>query len=258
MSEVSSNQPTGTPNWVDLGVPDIERAMQFYTAVFGWRYADQGPESGNYTMCLLRDYAVAGMMQNPDPSATEYWWNLYLATDDCDGTVKRVADAGGTVVMPPMDVMESGRMAILTDPSGAQFGLWQGRAHVGSELVNEPGTLSWNELHTPDSAAARAFYGTVFGYGLEPMTGVPDLDYTVLRVDGHEVGGLYGTSEVPTARWVTYFAVADADEAARKAVAAGGTVEGEPDDSPYGRIVSIRDPFGAEFRAIKLAENPSG
>ncbi len=151
MSAVTTNQPLGTPTWIDLGIPDLDRAMTFYGSVFGWEF-DVGPEEyGRYTMCLLGGNKVAALMPNPDENATEFWWNVYLATDDLDATVARSAAAGGTLLMEPKDIADQGRMAMVRDPSGAQFGLWQGRAHVGCELVNEPNTLLRNDLVTPES-----------------------------------------------------------------------------------------------------------
>lgn len=260
MTQVTGNLPDGTPNWLDIGVPDLERAKTFYGTLLGWQFEDAGPEAGHYNQCKLRGAPVAGMMQNPDDAPDEYWWTVYFAADDCDGLAKRAADAGGEVVMPPMDVMSIGRMAIVRDPQGGQFGLWQGREHHGSAIVNEPGSFVWNELVTPDSNAAGDFYQAVFGYELEPMPG--DMDYTVLRraSDGRYVGGILGGADmvlgngrtaVPT--WMTYFAVADADEAVRKVTAGGGTVDSGPADSPYGRSAAVRDPFGVPFHVMKPA-----
>ncbi|MBO2462571.1 VOC family protein [Actinomadura violacea] len=260
MTQVTGNLPDGTPNWLDIGVPDIDRARTFYGALFGWGFEDAGPEAGHYNMCKLRDVPVAGMMQNPEEAPDEYWWTVYFAADDCDGLAKRAADAGGSIVMPPMDVMTVGRMAIVKDPQGGQFGLWQGQDHPGSGIVNEPGSFVWNELVTPDSTAAGDFYQAVFGYELEPMQG--DMDYTVLRraSDGRYIGGILGGAElvlgngraaVPT--WTTYFAVEDADEAVRTVTSSGGVVDSGPADSPYGRSAAVRDPFGVPFHVMKPA-----
>ncbi|MFC4049559.1 VOC family protein [Actinomadura syzygii] len=261
MTQVTSNAPEGTPNWLDIGVPDIDRARAFYGALFGWQFEDAGPEAGHYNMCKVRGLPVAGMMQNPDDQPDTYWWNVYFATDDCDGSAERAASAGAEVVVPVMDVMGQGRMAVLKDPQGAQFGLWQGEAHVGSAIVNDPGSFVWNELATPDAGPAREFYGTLFGYEFEP---VPGMDYTALkRPDGRYVGGILGGAEtvlggggeaVPT--WLTYFSVEDADQAVREVRAGGGSVDAEPQDSPYGRSASVRDPFGVPFRVMKPAPEP--
>ncbi len=250
MSYVTSNQPDGTPTWIDLGIPDLERAMDFYRGLFGWEYIVGPAEYGHYTMCLLGDRAVAAIMPNTDPDATDFWWNVYFATDDCDGTAKRIIDAGGTMLTTPMDVMEQGRMAIARDPVGAQFGLWQGNAHIGCQVVNEPNSLVRNDLVTPTPEPARDFYAAVFDYTLDRNEDLPDFDFTFLRrPDGHEVAGIFGTPDAPSSRWSTTFEVTDTDAVAERAIAAGGT-SGVPEDILYGRIATITDPFGTEFSVI--------
>ncbi|MFP3962012.1 VOC family protein [Actinomadura fulvescens] len=252
MVHVTSNAPTGTPNWLDLGIPDMARAKEFYGTVFGWEFQDYGPEAGHYHAVMLQGKPVAGMMKNPDDAPSEYWWQTYFATEDCDGTVKRASDAGATVLMAPDDIMDQGRMAVLSDPTGAQFGLWQGRAHVGSQIVNEPGSLVWSELVTADPGAAGDFYRAVFEYTLEDMPG--GFDYTVFnRPDGRAIGGMLGRPDTARPAWTVYFEVADPDEAVRRARDTGGTVVAEPEDSPYGRIAAVKDPFGAEFNVMRSA-----
>jgi uncharacterized protein len=250
MSDVTENQPDGTPTWIDLGVPELERAKAFYGPVFGWEFETGPPEAGAYTTCRLRGRRVAALAPSPDPEATEFWWNVYLATGDCDATARRVTDAGGSVVVAPMDVLDQGRMAIVKDPVGAQFGLWQGRAHVGCEVVNEPGSLVRNDLVTADPEPARAFYTEVFGFTLDANPDVPDFDFTFLRrPDGHEVGGIMGVPGVPGSAWSTTFEVADTDAAVAAVAAAGGRA-GAPEDFVYGRMATVTDPFGAEFSVI--------
>jgi predicted enzyme related to lactoylglutathione lyase len=247
--ELTTAQPPGTPTWIDLGVPDLDRATDFYGALFGWEF-DVGPEeTGRYTLCRLRGKAVAGMMPDPEPENTD--WNLYFATDDCDATVAKVDGAGGRVLSGPLDVMDQGRMAVIEDPTGASFCLWQARHRLGCELVNEPGTLLRNDLVTPDPEPARRFYATLFDFTLDgnpDMPDMPDMDFTFLRrPDGHEIGGILGDSSATRSRWGTLFQVSDTDEVARRAVQAGGSAE-EPFDMVYGRLASITDPFGTEFQ----------
>ena len=236
MSYVTGNQPDGTPTWIDLGIPDLERAMEFYRGLFGWQY-DVGPAAtGRYTMCLLRGRPVAAITPNPDPAATACWWNVYLATGDCDGTAKRITDAGGTLLQAPMDVMDQGRMALASDPVGAQFGLWQGRAHIGCQVVNEPGSLVRNDLVTPTPEPARAFYAAVFGFTLDRNEDLPDAS---------------------SSAWTTTFEVADTDAVVAQAPAAGGTA-GAPEDFLYGRMATITDPFGAELSVIARPADQQG
>jgi len=250
MSYVTANQPDGTPTWIDLGIPDLDRAMEFYRALFGWEYEVGPAEAGHYTTCLLKGRPVAAMMPNPDSAATEFWWNMYFATADCDGTANRITDAGGMILVAPMDVMDQGRMAIARDPVGAQFGLWQGRAHIGAQIVNEPGSLVRNDLVTATPDPARAFYAAVFDFTLDRNEDLPGFDFTFLRRrDGHEIGGIFGLPDAPSSRWSTTFEVDDTDAVVARARAAGGAC-GDAEDMLYGRIATITDPFGAEFSVI--------
>ncbi|WP_030678517.1 VOC family protein [Streptomyces rimosus] len=259
MSRVTGNQPDGTPTWIELTVPDLDRAMDFYGALFGWTYetettgaageaadpAAEGAEHGRYAVGLVDGQRAAGLMERPGEAGGA--WIMYMATDDCDGTAKRVADAGGRVLWGPVEIRDYGRAALVEDTVGAQFGLWQGRARLGCEVVNEPNSLIRNDLIAPDPAPARDFYAAVFGYTLEPNADLPDADFTFLRrPDGHEIGGIMGDPSAGAAGWGTLFEVADTDAAVARAVAAGGTA-GEPEDSVYARHARITDPFGAEF-----------
>ena len=177
-------------------------------------------------------------------------WNTYIATDDADATAAKVVAAGGTMLMEPFDVMDAGRMAVAFDPTGGGFGLWQAGQHTGAQLVNEPNTLVWNDLQTGDRAAANAFYSAVFGWTQEPFGDV----YDVQKVGGEPVGGIGQADGAPG--WQVYFAVADADATAAKAVELGGEIVSEPADLPYGRDTLLRDPHGVAFHALRMP--PSG
>jgi hypothetical protein len=253
MAHVTRNQPDGTPTWIDLGIPDLERAMRFYGALFGWEF-EVGPEEyGRYTTCLLDGRRAAALAPNPDPAATRFWWSVHLAADDVDATVIRAVDAGAEVVGGPFDVPDQGRGALLRDPVGAQFGLWQGRGHLGCEVVNEPGALLRNDLVTPNPGPARDFYAAVFDFGLDANPDMPEADFTFLRrPDGHEVGGIFGDPAASGSTWNTVFEVADTDEAVRRANASGGKAA-EPTDTVYGRLAAVTDPFGVEFSVITRA-----
>ncbi len=250
--DVDTNQSLGTPTWIDLGVPDLDRALEFYGAVFGWEFSIGPEEYGRYTTCLLRGRRVAAIAPSADASARVFW-NVYLASPDCDATTERARQAGGTVLVEPDDVMTQGRMAILRDPVGAQFGLWQGRDHTGCQVVNEPGSLVRNDLVTPDPEPARGFYAAVFDFTLDRNEDMPGANFTFLRrPDGHEVGGIMGAPGSVSA-WSTTFEVAGTDEAVRRAIDAGGSSDGAK-DFLYGRLATITDPFGAEFSIITRPE----
>jgi len=256
VSLVVVNQPEGTPTWIDRAVPDLDRAMAFYRAVFGWDY-DVGPaESDRYTMCLVRGLPVAGLVPTTSDDAVAGGWNVYFAADNCDTTAARIAPAGGTLTLAPVDIGARGRVAVARDAVGARFGLWQGRGHLGCELVNEPNTLVRNDLATADPERARAFYTAVFGFTLDRNEDLPDFDFTFLRrPDGHEIGGIFGDPEVGTSAWATVFEVSDTDAVVVRAVDAGGTAE-PAEDTPYGRIANLTDPFGAQLSVITRRAEP--
>lgn len=251
MSDVTINQPIGTPTWIDLGVPDGEglgRARAFYRALFGWEYEERSAGTGPFTLCLLRGLPVAALRPRCVADLDgESWWHVYLATDDCDATAERITAAGGTLLAPPAEAAGLARTAAVEDPAGGRFGLWQGRSLPGCRLVNEPGALLRNDLVCPAPSPARRFYGTVFGFTLDGNQDLPDADFTFLRrPDGHEIGGIFGDPDAPAARWQTLFEVAGTDELAERAVAAGGAAD-DPTDTPYGRMAEITDPFGTRF-----------
>ncbi|HWE56281.1 MAG TPA: VOC family protein, partial [Acidimicrobiales bacterium] len=163
----TSPWPAGTPSWADISVPEPDVAKAFYTSVLGWSYTDAGDEFGGYVSALMGSSAVAGIgpLQQAGPVA----WTLYLATDDADTTARLVAANGGTVIVPPGDVGDLGRMAMAADPSGAIFGVWQAGTHIGAGLTNEPGGIVWEDLRSAEPAAAWAFYEAVFGHETRPL-----------------------------------------------------------------------------------------
>ena len=233
MSQVSTNQPLGTPTWIELAVPDLPAAQAFYGAVFGWDFDGD--------VCLLRGLPVAGLRAGENTG-----WTVHFATDDCDGTAKRMVAAGGTVHTEPHEA-DGRRAALVTDPAGLRIGLWQGRTAPGCQLVNEPNTLVRNDLVTARPGVVRDFYATVFDFTLDGNDDLPDLDFTFLRrPDGHEVGGIIGVPEFPAPAWVTTFEVSDTDATVARVRKAGGTAT-EPEDTLYTRSSTITDPFGAEF-----------
>ena len=155
--------PPGTPCWVDIGVPDIPKAAEFYSRLFGWDIQDTGPEGGGYRMCTIGGRAVAGIGAQAAPDSGIYW-TTYLASADSELTAGEIKAAGGQLFMEPFDVMGVGRMFIAADPGGAVFGVWEARSHTGIQLANEPGSLIWSENMSRHYEANQAFYAAVFGY----------------------------------------------------------------------------------------------
>jgi len=254
MSHVNQH-PAGTPSWVDLMTPDPEKAREFYAKLFGWTYALGGPETGHYAMAQLAGRNVAGLGKMPDGAPYPSAWTVYFSVESVDATCARIKEKGGKLMMEPMDVLQEGRMAIAIDPTGAAFGLWQPKRHKGAGVVGEHGAMVWHEVYTRNAQASRDFYSAVFG--LESRK-IPDggIDYWTLHkgsADG--IGGILQMNEqwpqsVP-AHWQSYFAVKDVDAVVKAAKEAGGKVESEPTDTPYGRMASLADPFGARFSLIK-------
>ncbi|MGE5287935.1 MAG: VOC family protein [Micromonosporaceae bacterium] len=246
----------GVPSWIDLASPDMAASKAFYTALFGWEaFTPPVPEAGGYTLFSIGGKQVAGagpIMSQEQPPA----WTTYVNVTDADGTAKKIADAGGNLLMGPMDVMDQGRMALFADPSGAVLGLWQPGTHTGAQLVNEPGTYCWSELATRDVEGSKAFYGAVFGWEASTEAAGP-MEYTEFKVGGNSIAGMYAigpdSPEDMPPHWGVYFAVADCDAAVGTASTLGATVFEAPTDIPVGRFAVLRDPQGAFFRMVKLS-----
>lgn len=243
MAERTSYAP-GTPSWVDLGSPDTADAARFYGELFGWK-ADMvpDPEAGGYGMFTIGGKQVAGLgpQMNPGPP----YWAVYVSVADADATAAAIKAAGGTLVMEPMDVMGAGRMAVAQDTNGTFFSIWQPMEHIGAQLVNEPGTFTWNELSAADITKAREFYTSVFGWGID---GDPGNDQAaIFSVDGTMVCGAHAAGEGEFPAWSVWFAVEDCDASAEMVTKLGGSVMVPPNDMDFGRGAVVADPQGAVF-----------
>jgi uncharacterized protein len=256
MPERTSYEP-GTPCWVDIGT-DLDAAKPFYTQLFGWDTMDAGPveETGGYGFFMKNGKYVAGYgpQMNPGPPV----WATYISVADADETSAKVTEAGGSVVMPPMEVMSAGRMAVFQDPQGGFVSIWQPGEHIGAQVVNEPGAFSWNELQSRDGDGSKAFYKSVFGWDeVTHEVPPPAGSYTEWKLNGNTIGGMLPMpamvpAEVPTC-WVVYFAVADLDESLAKAQELGATMIVPPMQVDAGRFSLITDPHGATLALIQLA-----
>jgi predicted enzyme related to lactoylglutathione lyase len=248
----------GTPCWVDLGTTNLEAAKTFYGQLFGWTaQVAEDPQAGGYTMFLLDGVPAAGAMQTMSPEQPVAW-STYVAVANVDATMVKAEAAGAKVLMPAMDVMDVGRMAMFMDPTDAVIGLWQPKEHKGAGVVNEPGALSWNELNTRDGAAAKAFYTATFDWNAKtsPMEG---MEYTEWQVGDKTVGGMmvmddeHFPKEVP-AHWAVYFGVADCDAAVAKVGELGGTVVVPTTPIPPGKFAVCLDPQGASFSLFESTD----
>ncbi|MDQ6927090.1 MAG: VOC family protein [Actinomycetota bacterium] len=244
MAERTEYQP-GTPSWVDLGSPNAEEAAAFYGELFGWTAEmDPRPEAGGYGMFKLRGKNVAGLGPQMNKEHPPFW-NVYLSVDDAAATLAKATEAGGEVVMGPMQVFDAGTMAIIRDSVGSFVSIWQPGEHIGAELVNEPATFGWNELATKDLAGARDFYRLVFGWGVQEEAGSDTA--AIFTVDGNVVCGAHvaGDGEFPA--WSVWFAAEDCDASVAKAKGLGGSVLMPPNDMDFGRGAVVADPHGSAF-----------
>lgn len=259
MSTRSSYEP-GTPCWVELsGTPDVDASAGFYGALFGWEMPEQpnGDELGGYRRAKKDGKDVAGVMprmQDGQPCV----WATYVSVPDAAAAVAKAGEAGGQTIADVIDVMGMGKMAVLTDPSGAVIGVWEPGTFPGAEIVNEDGSFGWNELGTRDIAGAREFYPAVFGWAVEEQDMGEMGTYYVWKDGEDSRGGMADISgrvpdEVPN-HWLVYFTVADADATAETAKANGGEVTFGPVDIPVGRFAIIQDPHGAMFAAMAPTE----
>lgn len=236
----------GSPNWIDLGSPDVLAAAEFYGRVLGWDHVPLGPETGGYGFFQHEGRTVAAVGPLADPGARSAW-TIYFASPDADATAHAVTRAGGKVRLEPFDVFSSGRMAQLTDPRGAEFAVWQAGDLLGVDAVSSVGALTWTELHSPGDRSFdnTAFYRAVFSWDVITIPGAPG---EFVRPAGTGAGRLFG-AVVPDqdAYWLPYFEVADPDHAAGAA-----DVLVEPYDlDGVGRIAVLVDPFGAQFGVMR-------
>lgn len=268
----------GVPSWVDTSQPDPEVALPFYRGLFGWELENVMPEGsgGKYFIGRIRGGDVAAVGSIPEGAPPMAMWNTYIWVESADETASKARDAGGGVAMEPFDVMDSGRMAVLMDPEGAAFCVWQAKDHKGAKIVNEHGSLNFNGLATRDPEGAKAFYGSVFGWTTLALPGavmwaLPGYGDHLseanpgLREQMAEMGGPDGfidvvaalnpisgeDSETP-AHWSVTFAVDDADATAAKVRELRGEIVAGPLDAPWTRMVVIKDPQGATFIASQF------
>jgi uncharacterized protein len=257
----------GVPCWIDHSSPDPAGAAAFYGGLFGWELQETMPEGapGSYLQARLGGGLVAAVGSQMESAPAT--WNTYIWVENADETAANVREAGGSVLSEPMDIFDSGRMAFFADPEGAAFGVWQPNQHRGAAVVNEPGSLNFNGLHTRDLEGAKAFYGAVFGWEALPMGmwALPAYGDHLealnpgTRARTVEMGGPTRFEEVVAAvteiaddtppHWDVTFGIADADAIAGRAAELGGTVLVPPFDAPWIRGTVIRDPQGATFNA---------
>jgi predicted enzyme related to lactoylglutathione lyase len=244
----------GTFSWVELSTTDPDGAKAFYSELFDWDAIDMpvGDTGETYTMLNINGDVVAALARQREQQRAQGVppnWLSYITVADADETAARAAELGGVVHAPPFDVLDVGRMAVLQDPTGAVFAIWQPRLHIGAARVNDPGCLSWNELSTRDIDAVERFYGGLFGWSAEAMEGGPG-PYKVVKVGDRANGGIRAMSDaegnIPP-HWLPYFTTESVEQSTAKLAALGGTLMAGPYELAMGRIAIARDPQGAAF-----------
>lgn len=266
--EVPVRYPEGQFGWIDLMTTDPERARAFYCGLFGWDAKDmQTPSGPPYTTFLLHGQVVAGMgAQPPDVRAAGIppTWTSYLSSERLEHTMGRATEAGGAVIMEPMDIPPEGRMALISDPTGAVVGLWEPREHQGVDVLDAPGAMAWNELQTRDLPAALRFYASVFGWTWAESG---DTGYRIASLaakagdDKAVAGAMTMPSTVPSeapSTWAAYFAVADCDASTWLATELGGRTFLAPMEMGDMRFSGIIDPSGAMFMLLSRLMLPAG
>jgi uncharacterized protein len=262
--------PAGVPCWVDTSQRDPEAAMRFYGGLFGWEFEDRMPPDapGRYLVARLHGLDVAGLAYQPDDEPS---WNTFICVDSAERATAQARDAGAAVVVEPFEVSGAGRMAVLADPTGAVFCVWQATGHHGAQLVNAPGAWNWSDLYTPDPKRAEPFYGAVFGWKTTDVDFGDAGSVTMWRRPGYgdalealdpgirdrhaEAGAPEGFTDAVgwlirddgPSRWHVTFSVDDTDAAVERATKLGAEVLTPAYDAGPVRLAVLRDPQGAVF-----------
>jgi uncharacterized protein len=245
-----SEYAAGTFCWSDLTTSDQAGAKAFYGGLLGWEADDRPVQDGvYYSMQLLGGKPVAAIAPQPQQqrdAGVPPLWNSYVSVQDADAVAERAKELGAAVHAPAFDVMTAGRMAVIQDPQGAFFMLWQPREHIGAGLVNAPGALVWNELQSPDLDTSAAFYSDLFGWQVEQAEGMQDR-YLSIKNAGANNGGMRELTPPAPPSWLVYFGVEDISQALAKVDELGGSKLAGPIDIQIAKIAVVADPQGAAF-----------
>lgn len=253
--------PAGAFCWVELATTDQNAAKSFYGKLFGWGTHDMpmGPNDF-YTMFKLegRDAAAAYTIRPEQRSqGVPPHWMIYVAVESADTAANRGAQLGGKVLAPPFDVFDAGRMAVIADPAGAVFSVWQAKKNTGIGITGVDGALCWADLSTPDREQAGPFYAGLFGWKIVKEDEKSSHNYWHI-VNGEEfIGGIppaaHRNPKVPP-HWLAYFVVSDCDAAAAKAKQLGATLHLDPMTmEDVGRMAVVADPQGAAFAIFQAS-----
>ena len=255
MAEFSSHAP-GTFSWAELATTDQKGGVAFYKSLFEWdvREFPIGP-TDVYSIFTLRGLEVGAATTLQDDErkvGVPSHWNMYVTVANVDESAKKAESLGAKILLPSIDVMDAGRMAVLQDPTGAVFCLWQAARSIGARILYEPGALCWTELTTRDPQTAETFYTALFGWAAKHSAPGAPMEYTEFSNNGQPIVGMMKMpaqmpAEVPS-YWMPYFQVPDCDASATKSIALGAKGMIPPQDIPgTGRFAILQDPQGAVF-----------
>lgn len=253
MGTIDRHAP-GSFGWVELVTTDQGAAKRFYASLFGWEVEDApvGPDEFYSMFTLEGRYtgAAYSMRKEERAQGVPAHWGIYVAVESADAAAARAAELSGKVVAPPFDVLDSGRMAVLQDPTGVIFSVWQPKKHAGIGIAGVDGTLCWADLSTPDPARASLFYAGLFGWRIAP--GENDSSGYLHIVNREDfIGGVPPAAQRgPNAppHWLIYFLTSDCDAGAAKAQGLGATLRLAPTTvENVGRMSVVADPQGATF-----------
>jgi predicted enzyme related to lactoylglutathione lyase len=256
MGERTEHAP-GTFSWVELATTDPAAAKTFYTSLFGWEAEDVPLPGGDGAYTFLRKNglevaAVHGHLQEDVPPN----WTSYVTVADADAAAEKARELGGTPLAGPFDVPGAGRMAVLQDPQGAVFAVWQPKESIGARLVNDPGAMSLNQLNASSPQVAQDFYSGLFGWRFDSVMEEPP--YWGIYNGDRLNGGMMPLPEgdPSPSHWLAYFSVEDLDGAASRIGELGGRVIIAPMPIPSGRILVARDSQGAYFALFEGGTDP--
>ncbi|NUL47325.1 VOC family protein [Cellulosimicrobium funkei] len=272
---------TGSPVWVDLGVPDLGAVQGFYQSLFGWEFEDMGPDFANYHLITRHGASVGGAMSQMESDADQpAAWTVYLKSDDIEKSLTDTAAAGGSVIVPAMPMPGLGSMGVVITPGGEGMGIWQADGFEGFVLNGAVGAPVWFEVMSFDYDADAEYYQSVWGWELTRLgekgeevgadAGAAPSEQAGVAEEGGE-GGRYannhpgkaataGLCDAPRewfpegtdSYWRPYFIVENIDAAAELVRAQGGSVVDGPMDTPFGRLATVADPAGATFQISEL------
>ncbi|MGZ5397258.1 MAG: VOC family protein [Mycobacterium sp.] len=250
---VRTSAPVGAPIWIDLASSDVDRSQEFYAAVFGWTFEAAGPEYGGYINAFCDGKPVAGLMHNDPQWNSPDGWTTYFHTADIAATLDKAIAAGAVACLEgvkPMEIKDKGWMGLLSDPTGAFFGLWQPTGHRGFEVINENGAPTYFQLTSREYGKALDFYLEAFDWQIDTVSDTDEFRYSTANFDGEALLGIMDMDVDPS--WFFFLGADDVDKTVQLVLDNGGSVIRDAEDTPYGRLASVADSTGAGFNLSSL------